>query len=128
MPADAKRLRVDSSQFTVEKESFGIGGISHDHETDAFVTLAEPNVIVYAWKVKLRVMGLNPGTAQAPSLLGRDVLRHTRFVYEPSANRLELEVKHSDAQKDLCAPMPPSADAANTPSTGATPGEPPPRE
>jgi hypothetical protein len=101
MPADAKRLGVDHAKIMDRAESHGVGGKSLDYAIDAIITIIDPGVMAYAWQIKLRVMAPHPAIEQAPSLLGRDILKHWRLIYEPSAGLLQAKVKFSHAQTEL---------------------------
>lgn len=105
MPADATRLNVDHSLISERAISHGVGGKSNDYVVEAVVSFTDPGVMAYGWLIKLRVMNPHAAIAQAPSLLGRDIIKHWRLIYEPSAAVLEAEVRYSDGQKEIQAPL-----------------------
>ena len=94
LPADALRMGIDYALLQASPvPAVGIGGTSRTFVEPAVAVFDEPGVAIYAYRIELEILA--PGDdalATAPSLLGRDILRHWLMRYSPPTNRLTFRV------------------------------------
>ncbi len=78
-----------------EPVALGYGGPTLGRETLAHVLLEEPGVGVRVYQVAI-LLFTAPELRSLPSVLGRDILRNFRMVYDPSNELLDLKPWRSD--------------------------------
>ena len=101
MPADAAALGLDYRSLTVTDDSIGFGGISRDYLVPAIVIFAEPGKTAHAWQITLRVGAPKAEHAKTPSIVGRDIINDWCITFDPTSDRLDIEIISSHAQHDL---------------------------
>jgi hypothetical protein len=101
MPADAKRLKVDYSKFTITDHSLGSGGASLDYLCPAVAIFAEAGHTAHSYGITLRLPEPKPELFIAPSLLGRDILNRWHMTFHPTNKTIVAEVLSSDRQFPL---------------------------
>ncbi len=97
-PPASRRMGINPLKLPANGDSFGVGGASQSHKTEAFVAFSAPREAWYWYKIDLDILIPNKETENFPSLLGRDILNRWSMLYDPSGNQLSFMVKEFDAK------------------------------
>ena len=99
LPDDCERIGLDYSALRPGAgPAVGIGGFSRSYTEQAVIVFREPNRMLHCYRVDLGILEPAEHLAGAPSLLGRDILKHWLMRYSPPTNRLTFRVASAHRQ------------------------------
>ena len=108
MPADSTRMGLDFTQLQPSKTHMaGIGGtVDNSYIEQAVVVFPGTDNLLYCYSLELGIMPEEKYLTDAPSLLGRDILKHWVMLYAPPTNELTMQVRfaHRRIPIDGCGP------------------------
>ena len=92
-PGEARLLRIDYSKLTGRRPAYGVGGQSVAFQEHAHLLFHDEVTLEwYDYPILLVIAEPSRHNHRYPSLLGRDVLRHWRTVYDPTNGVAEFHV------------------------------------
>ena len=94
-PRDARSAGIPFARLSNRRSSRGIGGRSSYFNEPAILSFSD-DAVVRIYEVGLLVAEPNDTNEALPSLLGRNVINRWFMEYDPSENRLEFTVRHTD--------------------------------
>jgi hypothetical protein len=97
MPTDAIKLAVDFAALTDPTTSAGIGGSANGFIEKSLVTFSDGKWLI-SYSIDLEIAEPSVHNDTLPSLLGRDILKDWRFVFDASKNVVSATVRRYDAR------------------------------
>ena len=92
-PRDAALPSVDFAQLKCEITSRGVGGAVKTFQEEAHLLFRDNTTLEWhEYRLPVRIAEPTNYNRGYPSLLGRDILRRWRTVYDPTNSTLEFEV------------------------------------
>ena len=104
MPVDGLPIEISYDQLEESSKhaTSGIGGSSDSFLEQAYVIFAdvEENV-AYGYEIGLAIIPPEDWNQNTPSLLGRDIMKRWRIVFDQSENELLVNVRSCDRELSL---------------------------
>ena len=104
MPVDGLPIEVNYEKLEdgSKKTASGIGGSSDSFTEEAFVLFADADdEVAYGYRIELAIIPPEDSNESIPSLLGRDIMKNWRIVFDQSENELIAHVRRSDHDLSL---------------------------
>jgi hypothetical protein len=100
MPADAKRLGIDHSTLDYNDQSTGVGGDCKEHIARAKLIVSDQSM-AYGYVFPIGIAENKPELEEAPSLLGMDILRRWRVLFDYSNRQVQIWIQIADEERPL---------------------------
>ena len=100
MPADSRKLGIDFRVLRNPAVSDGIGGLAQGHDEQALLNFSDHKYI-YSYLLKVHVSVPASHNHRFPSLLGRDILKRWRFIFDPIRNKVTFTPRIWDARSKI---------------------------
>jgi len=89
-------MGINYANLTGDRESVGIGGLSHNFVERAIVVFSEAKRFLHVYMIDLAITPSDPDMRDMPSLLGRDILDQWRMTYNATTKYLGFHVLSAD--------------------------------
>jgi len=95
-PLDGQRVGLDYSSLQGHIEATGTNGVAGYFEEQALLIFTESGRNLHAYRIDVLISPPGSEIMDLPSLLGRDILKNWRMMFNPSKNRLVFNIIQSD--------------------------------